>query len=131
MDSLRYSAILVFLAGSVGGPVCAQTPLPSITLADALARAAQYGTQVQSAALSAALAKEDRLQAKAATLPSVNAFNQFIYTQGNGTPTGVYVANDGVHVYNEQAVVHEEVLTYVRRGEIRRAMAAEAVAGAK
>jgi outer membrane protein TolC len=108
----------------------AQTPLV-ITLQDALARAKQYGMQIQSANLNLALAREDQVQAKAAGLPSLNAFNQFIYTEGNGTPSGVYVANDGVHVYNEQAVVHEEVLTYVRRGEIRRAMAAEAVARAK
>ena len=65
----------------------AQTPLV-ITLPDALNRAKQYGTQIQSAGLSAQLAKEDRVQAKAATLPSLNAFNQFIYTEGNGTPSG-------------------------------------------
>ncbi len=121
---------VVFLAGLAA----AQTPpapIPPITLDDALARAARYGTQVQSAALSATLAKEDRLQAKAATLPSVNAFNQFIYTQGDGTPSGVFVANDGVHIYNEQVVVHEELLALVRHGEINAAMAAEAVAKAK
>ena len=111
-------------------PANAQAPLV-ITLPDALARAKQYGTQIQSANLNVLLAKEDRVQAKAATLPSLNAFNQFIYTEGNGTPSGVYVANDGVHIYNEQAVVHEEVLSLVRHGEIRRAMAAEAVAKAK
>jgi outer membrane protein TolC len=115
-------------------PVLAQTPPPApvtITLSDALARARQYGTQIQSASLSAELAKEDRKQAKAATLPTLNAFNQFIYTEGNGTPSGVFVANDGVHIYNEQAQVHEELLSLVRHGEIRRAMAAEAVAKAK
>ena len=112
--------------------VCAigQTPL-TITLQDALTRARQYGTQIQSANINALLAREDRAQAKAATLPSLNAFNQFIYTEGNGTPSGVYVANDGVHVYNEQAQVHEELLSLVRHGEIRRAMAAEAVAKAR
>src|SRR5277367_3428387 len=117
---------LFALAVSVEG----QTPL-TITLQDALARARQYGTQIQSANINAALAREDRAQAKAATLPSLNAFNQFVYTEGNGTPSGVFVANDGVHIYNEQAQVHEELLSLVRRGEIRRAMAAEAVAKAK
>ncbi len=111
-------------------PLSAQTPLV-ITLQDALARARQYGGQIQSANLSVLQAHEDRVQAKAATLPSLNAFNQYIYTEGNGTPSGVYVANDGVHVYNEQAQVHQEVLSLVRRAEIRRAMAAEAVAKAK
>ena len=111
-------------------PLSAQAPLV-ITLQDALARARQYGGQIQSANLNVLQAREDRVQAKAATLPSLNAFNQFIYTEGNGTSSGVYVANDGVHVYNEQAQVHEEVLSLVRRAEIRRAMAAEAVTKAK
>jgi outer membrane protein TolC len=124
----RLTVFIAFFVSAVSSQ--GQTPL-AITLQDALARARQYGTQIQSASLNAALAKEDRTQAKAATLPSLNAFNQFIYTEGNGTPSGVYVANDGVHVYNEQAQVHEELLAIIRHGEIRRAMAAEAVAKAK
>ena len=125
MSRLRWLFVVLTLSPAFG-----QTP-PVITLQDALARARQYGTQIQSANLNVALAREDKVQAKAAGLPSINAFNQFIYTEGNGTPSGVYVANDGVHVYNEQAQVHEEVLTLVRRAEVRRAMAAEAVARAK
>ena len=103
----------------------------TLTLRDVLARAAQYSSQVQTADIARRLAHEDTRQAKAATLPSVDALNQFIYTEGNGTPSGVFVANDGVHVYNEQAVVHEELLSFIRRGEIRQAAAAEAVAKAK
>ncbi len=103
----------------------------TIDLPEALSRARKYGTQIESANIAALTAKEDRVQAQAASLPSVSAFNQFIYTEGNGTPSGVFVANDGVHVYNEQAVVHEELLALVRRGEIRRAAAAEAIAKAK
>jgi outer membrane protein TolC len=125
MSRLRWLFFVLTLSPAFG-----QTP-PVITLQAALAGARQYGTQIQSANLNVALAREDRVQAKAAGLPSLNAFNQFIYTEGNGTPSGVYVANDGVHVYNEQAQVHEEVLAFVRRGEVRRAMAAEAVARAK
>ena len=113
----------------LAGLTFAQTP--TISLEDALTRAKQHGGQIQSANLAALLAQEDRAQARAATLPSLSALNQFIYTEGNGTPSGVFVANDGVHVYNEQAVVHEELLSLVRHGETRRAMAAEAVAKAK
>lgn len=115
----------------------AQTPPPTppstltISLQDALARARQYGGQIQSANLAVLLARQDRVQARALALPTVNAFNQFIYTEGNGTPSGVFVANDGVHVYNEQAQVHEELLSVFRHGEMRRALAAEAVASAK
>jgi outer membrane protein TolC len=117
---------------AIACPAWCQTPAaPTITLADALTRAKQYGGQIQSANLSVLLAKEDSAQARAGRLPTVSAFNQFIYTEGNGTPSGVFVANDGVHVYNEQAQVHEEVLSIFRRGEIRRAAAAQAVASAK
>ncbi|HTB10597.1 MAG TPA: TolC family protein [Bryobacteraceae bacterium] len=113
----------------LAGVMFAQTP--TITLEDALARAKQHGGQIQSANLAAMQAREDRVQARANTLPSVSALNQFIYTEANGTPSGVFVANDGVHVYNEQAVVHEDLLNLVRHGEIRRALAAEAIAKAK
>jgi len=113
----------------LAGVMFAQTP--TISLQDALERAKKYGGQIQAANLAVLAAREDRAQARANTLPSVSALNQFIYTEGNGTPSGVFVANDGVHVYNEQAVVHEDLLTLVRHGEIRRAMAAEAIARAK
>jgi outer membrane protein TolC len=113
----------------LAGVMFAQTP--TISLQDALARAKQYGGQIQAANLAALQAREDRAQARANTLPSVSALNQFIYTEGNGTPSGVFVANDGVHIYNEQAVVHQDLLSLVRHGEIRRAMAAEAIAKAK
>jgi outer membrane protein TolC len=102
-----------------------------ISLLDALARAKKYGGQVQSASIAAELAREDRKQAKANALPSVSGFNQFIYTEGNGTPSGRYVGADGVHVYNEQAQVHQDLLAIVRRGEIRRAAALEAAAKAR
>lgn len=133
----RLVAPILLLAGTIAAqtPAATSAPPPAaptvITLQDALDRAQKYGNQIQSANINVALAREDRAQAKAATLPSVNAFNQFIYTEGNGTPSGVYVANDGVHVYNEQAQVHEELLSLVRHAEIRRALAAEAVAKAK
>ncbi len=127
----RLFALSPFLGFLVSAVAQTSAPPLTITLQDALARSRKYGTQIQSANINAALAREDRAQAKAATLPSLNAFNQFIYTEANGTPSGVFVSADGVHVYNEQAQVHQELLSLVRHGEIRRAMAAEAVAKAK
>ena len=103
----------------------------TISPADAFARASQYSGQIQAATIAARLAREDLRQARAATLPSLSILNQFIYTEGNGTPSGVFVAYDGVHVYNEQALVHEELLSLVRRNEIRAAAAAEAVSKAR
>jgi outer membrane protein TolC len=104
---------------------------PVIPLADALTRARQHAGQIQTAGLAVLLAQEDTRQVRANRLPSVSAFNQYVHTEGNGTPSGVFVANDGVHVYNEQAQVHEEVLAFFRKGETRRALAAEAVARAR
>jgi outer membrane protein TolC len=100
-------------------------------LAGALQRARDYNQLFLTAGIATALAHEDRVQARAAMFPSVNAFNQYIYTQGNGTPSGVFVANDGVHIYNEQAVVHAELFSVTRRAEYNRTIAAEAVARAK
>jgi outer membrane protein TolC len=111
-------------------PTAAAAP-PVIALPDALARARLYGGQIQGANFAVLQAREDTAQARAARLPSVNAFNQFIYTEANGTPSGVFVSNDGVHVYNEQAVVHQEALAFVRHGELNRALAAEAIARAR
>lgn len=115
----------------IPAPGSATSPDLKITLQDALVRAHKYGTQIQTATIATLVARENRAQARAAALPTLSALNQFIYTEGNGTPSGVFVANDGVHVYNEQAVVHEELLSLVRRGEIRAAAASVAVAEAK
>jgi outer membrane protein TolC len=123
-------ALRILAQGSVN-PAPGRGDSLTITLDDALTQAQKYSTQIQSANIAVQLTQEDRRQAKAATLPSASAFNQFIYTQGNGTPSGVFVANDGVHVYNEQLQAHEELLAFIRRGEIRVAEAAEAVARAR
>ena len=122
--------VLIALTATLAHTQDAAAPL-TIPLQDAITRAHKYGAQIQSANIAAALAREDKVQARAAALPTLSALNQFIYTEGNGTPSGVFIANDGVHVYNEQAVVHQELLSFVRRGEIRAAAAAEAVAKAK
>src|SRR5450759_4386223 len=110
--------------GSAGGVL-------SFDLQGALDRARTYSQQYVAAGLASALAHEDRVQAKAALFPTLNALNQYIYTQGNGTPSGVFVANDGVHIYNEQATVHAELFSLTRRADYRRTIAAEAVARAR
>lgn len=103
----------------LAGVAMAQAPPLSITLPDAVARARQHAGQLQAANFAVSQAREDSLQTKTLRLPTVNAFNQAVYTQGNSTPSGVFVANDGVHIYNEQAQVHEEVLSIFRKGEVR------------
>lgn len=104
---------------------------PTVDLQEALRRARDYSQQFQAATVVAGLAREDRAQAKAGFLPTVNYFNQYIYTQGNGTQSGTFVSNDGVHVYNSQALIHVDVFSLAKRADYRRTMAAEAVAQAK
>jgi outer membrane protein len=103
----------------------------NLTLQDAMQRARQYSQQVYSANIAAQLAHEDTAQAKAALLPTADALSGFIYTQPNGTLSGVFVPNDGPRVYTEQLGAHADVYNPVKRAEYRRSMAAEAVARAK
>jgi len=93
----------------ITAPTAPQGASITLTLDSALQRARQYSQQVYSAQFAAQLAHEDVVQAKAALLPTANGFSQFIYTQPNGTPSGVFVANDGPHVYSDQATVHGEI----------------------
>jgi outer membrane protein TolC len=108
----------------------AQTPV-TLTLQDAMQRARQFSQQVYTANLAALLAHEDAVQAKAGLLPTAEAISGYIYTQPNGTPTGIYIPNDGPHVYTELLDLHGEVYNPARRAEYHRIMAAEAVAQAK
>jgi len=95
-------------------------PAPVVlTLADALALARSNSPQFQAAITQLGLAREDRYQARASLLPGVDYNNAFTYTQGNGTATGRYIGNNGVHEYLSQGVAHQtigaaEVLDYQR-----------------
>ena len=87
--------------------------------------------QFRAAQLASDLAAEDKKQARAALLPSVSGFSQYIYTQPNGTPSGVWVPNDGPHIYAMWLNVHGDVFSLPKWAEYRGAAAAEAVARAK
>ncbi|HEU4415797.1 MAG TPA: TolC family protein, partial [Candidatus Angelobacter sp.] len=84
----------------------------------------------QAALTDQGVAHEDKVQARAALLPSVNYNNQFIYTEPNGTASGVFIANNTVHEYLSQGNVHESV-GLGNFSDYRRARALEAVARAK
>ena len=109
----------------------AQPPPLSIDLADALNRARAFSPQFQAAGIAASLAREEKVQAKAGLIPTVEAVNGYTYTQGNGTPEGVFVSNNGVHVYDEQAAVHSEVYSFAKQAAYRQTIAAEAAARAR
>ena len=102
-----------------------------LTLPDALARAQKYSQQTFNANIEALLAREDTVQARAALLPSVNGVSQYIYTQGNDTPSGIFVPNDGVHVYYDYVTTHADLYAPAKRADYRRAIAAEAAARAR
>lgn len=118
----------------LGLALCAQSALAqssiALTLQDAMVRARQYSQQVYTANTAVLLAREDAIQAKADLRPTAQAISGYIYTQPNGTPTGIYVPNDGVHVYSELLNAHGEY-NPAKRAEYHRTLAAEAVAQAK
>ena len=114
-------------------PAAGQTP-PSgapLTLQAVLDQARANSQQFRAAQLASDLAAEDKKQARAALLPAVNGFSQYIYTQPNGTPSGVWVPNDGPRVYAMWLNIHGDVFSLQKWSEYRGAAAAEAVARAK
>lgn len=117
-----------------------QAPL-TLTFQDALARARANSVQFQSALTAHGLAHEDKVQARAALLPSVSYDNAFIYTQGTGGAltgasqgSGVaaprFIAANAVHEYLSQGDVHQ-TLGFAEVSDYRRARALESVAQAK
>ena len=126
-ESPNVSATLELVhPGEAGPPI-------TLTLRDAIERARKYDATYWAAVYDAKIAREDTVQARAAMLPSLSNSTQELLTKGNGVlPTGRYVTNDGVHVYREWAVVHQDFspTTYLLRGW-RRAAVAVALANAK
>jgi outer membrane protein TolC len=112
--------------GQTGPPV-------TITLQDAIARASRNYAQYLSVITDSKIANEDRVQARAAMLPSLAYEQQYLGTQGNGKlASGRFVTNDGVHVYRVWGVVHQDFPAgFFSFSPYRRAAAAAAVARAK
>jgi outer membrane protein TolC len=116
-------------AGANSSPTPNAGPL-TLTLQDALERARKNNPEYQAALTEFGLAREDRVQSRAALLPSLNYNATFLYTQGNGTPTGRFVGANGVHEYISQGNVHQEI-SLGNVADYRRTLAAEAVARAR
>ena len=114
-------------------PAAGQPPPPDapLTLTAVLDQARANSQTFRSAQLASDLAAEDRKQARAALLPSLSGFSQYIYTQPNGTPSGVWVPNDGPRIYAMWLNVRGDVFSLSKWAEYRGAAAAEAVARAK
>src|SRR5689334_16789504 len=143
MSFLRLSiAILAFAysTGQVQAQIDAQLSTNSggtnapivLTLQDAIAHAKQNLPQFLAAKTDAGLAHQDKIQARAALLPSVTYENQFLYTQGNHTTSGVFIANNAVHEYVSQGNAHESInLAGGQLYDLKRAKAMEAAAKAR
>ncbi|MGB8769432.1 MAG: TolC family protein, partial [Candidatus Korobacteraceae bacterium] len=84
------------------------TPI-SLTLADAIARARANNPAFQAALVRFGLARQDSMIARSTLLPGVDFNNTYLYTQGNGTLSGRFVANNGVHEYLDQGVVQQSM----------------------
>jgi outer membrane protein TolC len=98
-------------AASAGAPV-------RLTLEEAIARARKNAVPFQAALTRAAVAVEERKQARNTLLPSAFYNNSVIYTQSIGLnnqtanpnlPPVVYIANNAVHEYISQVNVHEAI----------------------
>jgi outer membrane protein TolC len=103
-----------------------------LTLKDALAQAQLYAPQFLSAVSDVNAAHEDIRQARGARLPQLSGRSEYLGTQGHGVlPTGRFVTNDGVHVYREWGVLHQDFNAAVTRTVSQRAAANEAVLKAR
>jgi outer membrane protein TolC len=104
---------------------------PTLTLQDALVKARQVNPEYRAAVTEYGLAKEDKVQSRAALLPNVDFTTSFLYTQGGGTlGVGRFIANNGVHEYVAEGNVRQ-VVSLENIAEYRRTRAAEAVARAR
>jgi outer membrane protein TolC len=156
----RFSVIALGLAVSVIFPISkaaaqAESPAPSgesdvkllqptgpgqtappttVTLQDALERARKLDPTLLGAVSDARSAREDRIQARNAMLPTISATTQYLNDQGDGgrISDGRFVTQDGVHVYRGWAVYHQDLSPGLLMGTgYTRAKAAEALANAK
>ncbi len=109
-------------------------PPTTVTLQDALERARKLDSTLLGAVSDARSAREDRIQARNAMLPTITASTQYLNDQGNGgrVSDGRFVTQDGVHVYRAWAIYHQDLSPGLLMGTgYTRAKAAEALANAK
>lgn len=102
----------------------------TLTLADAINRAKTNSPIFHAALTEFGLAKEDRVQTRAAMLPTIEYGTSFTYTQGNGTVSGVVIANNGVHEYVSTGVLHEAI-GFGSYPDYKRTVALQALAQAR
>ncbi|HEV8493592.1 MAG TPA: TolC family protein [Candidatus Angelobacter sp.] len=123
--------ICVFTTAHAQQPAPSSTAAPvTITLQDALTRAQKNEPQYRNALTQYGVARANTVQGRAALLPNASYGSSFLYTEGNGTASGRFIANNGVHEYISQGNAHE-ALSWQALAEYRRARAQEALAKAQ
>ena len=143
------AAAAIFLGATAAGAQQAPVPPPlalvhpdapsgppaTLTLQDALQRARQNEAQFLASVADAAIAREDRVQAKAGLLPAFSGTTQYIGNQAtpdNINPNGRFVSMDGVNMYRVWAVMRQELSPGVfMRTPLHKAEAAEAMGAAR
>jgi len=105
----------------------------TLTLKDALDLAQKNDPQFRAALGDVDGAAEDVRQARAARYPSFSGRSEYLGTEGNGKLSeSRFVTNDGVHVYRDWAVLHQDFTATLLKGTgIDRAASAQALARAK
>ncbi len=106
-----------------------QHPAP-LTLSDALRLAKANAPEFRAAVTEAGLARENRIQARAALLPGVSYNTGAIYTEPNGTDTGVFIEANAVREYISRGVIHQGI-GFSTVADYRNAKFVEAAARAK
>ena len=133
---LLFAAVIVLSVPGwcqvTGTPAGAPSPgqRPTISLQDALVRARLNSPQFRAAVMQAGLAREDRVQARAALLPSVDYVTGAIYTEPTNEASPRFIAANGVREYISLGNVHQSI-GFTSFAEYRRAHAAEALATAQ
>src|SRR5215470_4119467 len=128
--AILFSSCLASAQEKQNPPAASLNSTP-LTLQGALDLARKNSAIFQSAVTDAALAKEDKNQARDTLLPSVAYNNSATYTQGNGPGSTVrFIANNAVHEYKTQGNVHQ-VLDVATFAQYRAAAAAASAAKAK
>jgi outer membrane protein TolC len=126
-----FAMVLPSDAQEVSAQAPPATPAPVvITLQDALTRAQKNEPQYRAALTQYGVAREATVQSRAALLPNANFTSSYLYTEGNGTPTGRFIANNAVHEYLDEGNLHQ-ALSWQMVAEYRQLRAKEALARAQ
>ncbi|MCU1286080.1 MAG: outer rane efflux protein [Acidobacteriales bacterium] len=111
--NLIFPAAVCFIASIGAGqtvPADASSSAPAtITLQDAIARAKANSPDVHAAMTDAGIAQQDKVQARATLLPSLNYNSQIVYTQPALDSLPRFIANNGVREYIAIGNAHQEL----------------------